>query len=154
MLQSRTFINRILRNSAFTRKVLSMFIDEAHCISHWGANFRKKYSSLGIIRAFLPRDVPVIAVSATLTARVRRDIQSKLHFSKGNSIFLDMGNDRTNVSLVVRACKHPMNTFTDLDFVIPDQPLSPTDIKKTYIYVDNITTGSEIIDHLTDVLRK
>lgn len=100
------------------------------------------------------RDVPIIAVSATLTPRVRRDIQSKLHFSKGNCIFLDTGNDCTNVSLVVRACEHPMNTFADLDFVIPDQLVSPSDIKKTYLYVDDIATGSQIVDHLTSVLQK
>ncbi|KAK7678922.1 hypothetical protein QCA50_018062 [Cerrena zonata] len=47
-----------------------------------------------------------------------------------------------------------MNTFADLDFVIPGEVSSPTDIKKTYIYVDNITTGSAIVDHLTNVLRE
>ncbi|KAI0354106.1 hypothetical protein OH77DRAFT_1383443, partial [Trametes cingulata] len=66
MLQSPSFVNRVLRKPAFSRRVLSMVVDEAHCISHWGANFRKKYASLGIVRAFLPRNTPVIAVTATL----------------------------------------------------------------------------------------
>lgn len=73
-MQSRTFIDRLLRNSTFARKVISLFVDEAHCISHWGAEFRKKYATLGNLRAFLPAHTPVIAVSATLTPRVRRDV--------------------------------------------------------------------------------
>ncbi|KAH9929200.1 P-loop containing nucleoside triphosphate hydrolase protein [Fomitopsis serialis] len=154
MLQSRTFINRVLRNSKFTKHILSMVIDEAHCVSHWGADFRKKYASLGVIRAFLPRGVPVIAVTATLTARVRRDIHSKLHFPKGGSRFFNAGNGRPNVALVVRAAEHPLNTYEDLDFVLPQSITSPDQIPKTWIYVDNINTGTEIIDYLTNQLEK
>ncbi|KAJ7864675.1 hypothetical protein B0H13DRAFT_1549424, partial [Mycena leptocephala] len=55
-----------LRKPEFGTRCLSVFIDEAHCISHWGDSFRKQYGSIGIIRAFLPRAVPIITVSATL----------------------------------------------------------------------------------------
>lgn len=127
MLQSRTFMNRILRNSTFMRRMISMFIDEAHCIAHWGADFRKKYGSLGKIRPFLPRGTPIIAVTATLTPRVRRTIHSVLLFaqSEAQSRFINKGNDRPNVSIVVRACEHPLNTLADLGFIIPtDDKLS------------------------------
>ena len=67
MLQSRTFHNRILRNPAFMHNMISMFIDEAHCIVHWGADFRKKYGTLGKLQVFFPRGTPIMAVSATLT---------------------------------------------------------------------------------------
>ncbi|KAL6299962.1 P-loop containing nucleoside triphosphate hydrolase protein [Sparassis latifolia] len=138
MLQSRTFINRVLRNQAFVRQ---------------GADFRKKYSSIGIVCTFLPRDTPVIAVIATLTAKVRPDIHSKLHFPKTGSQFINVGNDRPNVSLVVRACEHPMNSFADLDFIIPGVVHTATDVPKTYLYCDNINTGTEIMDYLTTRLR-
>ncbi|KAI0732447.1 P-loop containing nucleoside triphosphate hydrolase protein [Fomitopsis betulina] len=68
MLQSRTFVSRILRNPRFARHVVSLFVDEAHHISHWGADFRKKYASLDVIHAFLPRGTPVIAVTAIVTS--------------------------------------------------------------------------------------
>lgn len=153
-MQSRTFIDRLLRNSTFARKVISLFVDEAHCISHWGAEFRKKYATLGNLRAFLPAHTPVIAVSATLTPRVRRDVQSKLHFARAASSFIDVGNNRPNISIAMRACQNPMNTYADLDFVIPEVVSSPEDIPKTWIYVDNIDTGAEIVEHLRDVLHK
>ncbi|KAH9842930.1 P-loop containing nucleoside triphosphate hydrolase protein [Rhodofomes roseus] len=153
MLQSRTFIKKVLRNPRFTRHILSLVVDEAHCVSHWGADFRKKYASLGVIRAFLPRGTPVIALTATLTARVRRDIHGKLHFPKGGSRFFNAGNDRPNVTIVVRAAEHPLKTFEDLDFVIPKTLTRAEEIPKTWIYVDNINTGTDIIDYLAQKLE-
>ncbi|KAL1948711.1 hypothetical protein VTO73DRAFT_10517 [Trametes versicolor] len=154
MLQSPAFVNRLLRRRAFAKRVMSVFVDEAHCVSHWGSSFRKKYSTIGAIRAFLPKGTPVIAVTATLTARVRRDLHNVLHISKGRSRFINIGNDRPNVSMVVRACQHPQNTLLDTNFIIPQHPKTPSDIPKTYIYVDNISIGNDIINHLCTLLAK
>ncbi|KAI0073144.1 P-loop containing nucleoside triphosphate hydrolase protein [Panus rudis PR-1116 ss-1] len=142
MVQSRSFMNRVLRNPKFANRVLSMVVDEAHCISHWGADFRKKYGTLGVVRAFLPRNTSVVAMTATLTARTRRDIHTKLQFVKGSSRFINV------------ACEHPLNTYADLDFVFPTSITSANEIPKTWIYADNIATGTEIVEHLRDVLRR
>ncbi|KAH9887685.1 P-loop containing nucleoside triphosphate hydrolase protein [Cubamyces lactineus] len=149
MLQSPSFVNRVLRKPSFAKRVLSLVIDEAHCVSHWGAGFRKKYNSLGVVRAFLPRGTPVIAVTATLAARVRRDLHRVLHFPKDGSRFVNMGNDRPNVTIIVRALQHPQNSYADLDFVIPHDITSASDIPKTYLYVDNILISNDIVDHLS-----
>ncbi|OJT02274.1 hypothetical protein TRAPUB_7190, partial [Trametes pubescens] len=143
---------RILRNASFMRNIISMFVDEAHCIAHWGADFRKKYGSLGKVRAFLPRGTPVIAVTATLTARVRRTIHHVLCFTRSDaqSRFINKGNDRPNVSIVVRACEYPLSAYTDIDFLIPTNLHCAEDIPKTYVYVDNISVGGEIMDYLND----
>ncbi|OSD06943.1 P-loop containing nucleoside triphosphate hydrolase protein [Trametes coccinea BRFM310] len=154
MLQSASFVNRVLRKPAFAKRVLSVVVDEAHCVSHWGASFRKKYASLGVIRAFLPRGTPVIAMTATLTARVRRDLHCVLHFPKHGSRFINIGNDRPNVTIVVRACQHAQNTYADLEFIIPADVRSAADIPKTYVYVDNIAVGNEIIDYLVRLLAR
>ncbi|KAJ6451326.1 P-loop containing nucleoside triphosphate hydrolase protein [Mycena sanguinolenta] len=144
MALSRRFIREVLRNPEFGRRVLSVVVDEAHVVSHWGASFRKKYGTLGIIRAFLPRGTPIVAFSATLPARIRTDVLSKLQFSRN---YLSIGNDRPNVSLIVRAIQHPLNSYADLDFVAHG-----IKEKKGFIYADNIATGVEIQDHVEELL--
>lgn len=145
---SRRFIDGVLRKPQFGRRCLSVFIDEAHCISHWGDSFRKKYASLGILRAFLPKSTPIVAVSATLTSRVHDDLITKLQFDRETYLFINVGNDRPNVSQVVRAMEHPMNTFRDVDFLVPDNIQSPGDIKKGFLYCDDINLGGGLTDHL------
>ncbi|KAJ7576423.1 P-loop containing nucleoside triphosphate hydrolase protein [Mycena floridula] len=152
MLLSRRFLRNVLQNSAFASRVLNVVIDEAHVVSHWGKAFRKKYGQLGIIRAFLPKGTPVVAMSATLPVRVRHDVLSKLQYKPGTYTFIDIGNDRPNVSLVVRAMQNTMNTFTDLDFLIPDGVTKAEEVQKGFVYADNITTGTDIEDHLGERL--
>jgi superfamily II DNA helicase RecQ len=54
MLLGRVFVDHVLQNSKFASHIYSVIVDEAHCISHWGADFRKKYALIGSIRVFLP----------------------------------------------------------------------------------------------------
>lgn len=151
MLLSRRFIQLVLKNPEFGKRVLSVTVDEAHVVSHWGSEFRKKYGTLGIIRSFLPRGVPIVAVSATLPAKLRADVLAKLQFGD-DYVNIDIGNDRDNVSIVVRAIHEPMNTYVDLDFVLGSNPNTPADIKKTFIYGDDININIEIEDHLDQSL--
>ena len=58
--------------------------------------------------------------AATLSPRVRHDVLKKLQFDQKNYIDINIGNDQANVSIMVRAIHNPINTFSDLDFVIPD----------------------------------
>ncbi|KII85582.1 hypothetical protein PLICRDRAFT_178633 [Plicaturopsis crispa FD-325 SS-3] len=152
MLVSRRFTREVLKNAEFSQRILSVVIDEAHVVSHWGDSFRKKYGELGKVRAFLPRSTPFVALSATLAARVRHDVLTKLQFHKTNYVNIDVGNDRANVSIVVRGIQHPINTYADLDFIINKLVENPSDIPKTFVYCDNIAVGVEIIDHLTALL--
>jgi superfamily II DNA helicase RecQ len=127
------------------------FIKEV-IISHWGSGFRKKYGELGILRSFLLNTTPIVAVSATLPPRVRRDVLRVLRFDMKNFVDINIGNDRPNVSLVIRGIQHPLNTYIDLDFIIPSAVQDAAGINKTFIYCDNIAMGTEIIDHLTGLL--
>lgn len=142
----------MLRKKGFTSRVISVVVDEAHVVSRWGAGFRKKYADLGMVRAFLPRGTPIVALSATLPPRIHTDVLNKLQFPKDGYTNLNVGNDRPNVSLVTRAIEHPMNTYADLDFVIPGNITDPKDIPKTFIYADNVSVGIDIEDHLTELL--
>lgn len=151
MALSQRFISQVLKAPEFGRRLLSVVVDEAHVASHWGAQFRKAYGRIGIIRAFLPKGTPFVAISATLPAKLRSDVLSKLQFGK-DFVNIDIGNDRTNVSLISRAIQQPMITYIDLDFVIRKGIMMAEEIDKTFLYADSITTGVEIINHLTTLL--
>ncbi len=64
-------------------KVCLLAVDEAHCISQWGYDFRPPYLQIAEIRKLLPK-IPVIALTATATPDVAKDIQAKLNFKKEN----------------------------------------------------------------------
>lgn len=74
-------------------------VDEAHCISQWGYDFRPSYLKIAAIREKLP-DVPVLAVTATATPEVVNDIQEKLDFQKNNVFRKSF--ERENLIYIVR----------------------------------------------------
>jgi ATP-dependent DNA helicase RecQ len=77
-LQTKLFQERVKK-----MKVSLIAVDEAHCISQWGYDFRPPYLQIAEIRQMLP-GVPVIALTATATPEVVEDIQEKLAFKNGN----------------------------------------------------------------------
>ena len=64
-------------------KVSFLTVDEAHCISQWGYDFRPSYLQIATIRDFFP-DIPILALTATATPEVVDDIQERLHFRRKN----------------------------------------------------------------------
>ncbi|HRG38512.1 MAG TPA: RecQ family ATP-dependent DNA helicase, partial [Bacteroidia bacterium] len=73
-------------------------IDESHCISQWGYDFRPSYLKLANLRELLP-NIPVIALTATATPDVVKDIQEKLEFKKAHVI--QKSFERKNLNYVV-----------------------------------------------------
>lgn len=76
--------NKRMQQYIQNMKVCLLAVDEAHCISQWGYDFRPPYLEIAEIRSLLPPNVPVLALTATATPEVALDIQEKLHFKKPN----------------------------------------------------------------------
>ena len=80
-------------------KVSFITVDEAHCISQWGYDFRPSYLQIAKVRELVP-DAPILALTATATPEVIDDIQKQLAFKKEN--VFRMSYERKNLAYVVR----------------------------------------------------
>ena len=85
-------------------------VDEAHCISQWGYDFRPDYLGINSLREVL--DAPVIALTATATPRVAEDIMDKLSFKE--PLLLKSGFERPNLSYIVRRCEDKDGQLLDI----------------------------------------
>ncbi len=113
---------RIAASGALLRRagVTLLAVDEAHCVSQWGHDFRPDYLKLGALRRALG-DVQVAAFTATADAETRAEIVEKL-FPAAPEIFL-RGFDRPNLFLAFAPKDKPRQQL--LDFVLPRKGRSP-----------------------------
>lgn len=95
-LTNNAFINEIR-----TLKISLIVVDEAHCISQWGYDFRPSYLKITKLRTLFPQ-VPFLALTASATKEVAEDICRQLHFKSNQRIFRGSVK-RENISYVVRS---------------------------------------------------
>jgi len=103
-----------------TRINISLFaIDEAHCISSWGHDFRPEYTQLGQLRTHFP-GTPIVALTATADRLTQRDIKTQLNLHEPK-VFLS-SFDRPNINLLVRPGQDRVGSVTDYIGRHPEDP--------------------------------
>lgn len=85
-------------------------VDEAHCISQWGYDFRPDYLQIGKIRELV--DAPVIALTATATPQVAEDIMDRLGFKE--KCLIKSGFERPNLSYIVRQAEDKLGQLLNI----------------------------------------
>ena len=118
-------------------KICLLTVDESHCISQWGYDFRPSYLSIADIRKELPQ-VPVLALTATATPQVTDDIQDKLGFKERNVI--RMSFFRENLSYVVRKTENKLLELKHILECVPGTGI---------VYVRNRAETKEVADFLS-----
>ena len=132
-LRQQLFINH-LRST----KVNLIAVDEAHCISQWGYDFRPSYLQIADIRQYHP-DVPVLALTATATPRVAEDIRLQLRFRPGAQTF-QSSFVRPNLSYMA---------FCESDKMGRLLRIARTAGGSGIVYVRNRRRTREVAQHLT-----
>lgn len=126
----------LFRERAKKMNVNLLAVDEAHCISEWGYDFRPSYLNIAEIRSLI-KNVPVLALTATATATVRKDIKEKLHFQ--NEKEFQKSFDRPNLIYGVIHDEDKRNRLIKILDKVPGSAI---------VYVKNRRTTKEIASFL------
>ncbi len=118
-------------------KVSLLAVDEAHCISQWGYDFRPSYLQIAAVRKLLELNTPVLALTATATAEVVEDIQEKLEFRQKNVFRKSF--ERPNLAYVVTETEDKMGKTADILKKVPGSGI---------VYVRNRRMSREIAAEL------
>jgi len=110
-LSPERLLSDLVRERIKYMNVNLIAVDEAHCISQWGYDFRPPYLHIADLRELHP-DVPVLALTATATAEVREDIQQKLQFKR--PVVFRKSFERKNISYVVQNEENKQRKLLDI----------------------------------------
>ena len=142
---------KLFRDRTFNQHLISIVIDEAHCISQWGS-FRSEYRDIGRIRFLQRKPCPILATSATMSPAVIEDVKKVLHLRTESLFISQCSTDRPNISIVVRPILNPIRSFRDLSFLLRNWKLGSPPPPKFIVFFDNINTSIQAALFLRSLL--
>ena len=101
---------RLFQSYVREMNISYIVVDESHCISQWGYDFRPDYLDIGKLRELV--DAPVIALTATATPTVAQDIMERLGFEE--KCLIKSGFERPNLSYIVRRCEDKLGQLMNI----------------------------------------
>lgn len=112
--------NPLVQERLKRMKINLIAVDEAHCISQWGYDFRPAYLNIATIRTFIP-NVPILALTATATSDVVVDIQAKLQFKQENVFRISF--ERKNLQYLVIKEENKLRRLINIITKVPGSAL-------------------------------
>ncbi|KAJ7729256.1 P-loop containing nucleoside triphosphate hydrolase protein [Mycena maculata] len=132
---------QLLSTPAFAKWIAAFVIDEAHCISQWGDDFRPEYAELGTLYVFVPLKVPFLIASATLPPGY-------------TSYTVDLGTDCPNIAWLVQHMNGAKTDIEALEFLISPHESEEDDVEliQSMVFFDNISLCMDALKHLRERL--
>ncbi len=149
---TKDFNQDILQGKAFKERLVLFAVDELHLVHQW-KSFRPQYAEIGVIRNRLPRDVPMLGVSATLEPGVLKIVQSSAGFKPGTDV-QKSSIDRQKMVIIMEESRAKRGSgitwsrFDDLRRVFPSNVTHRSRIPKTLIFVNSITKIHKLYDSI------
>lgn len=117
LVQSKCFLG-ILDKLYQENRIARFVVDEVHCVSHWGQDFRKDYRELSVLRLRYPK-VPITALTATATIAVKYDIVK--HLGLKNVVFFQSSFNRPNLVYEIKDKSKIKNLAEDIIMLLKDK---------------------------------
>ncbi|KZS86757.1 P-loop containing nucleoside triphosphate hydrolase protein, partial [Sistotremastrum niveocremeum HHB9708] len=144
----------ILTDQKLSKK-FTIVIDEAHCISQWGGEFRQAWGKLGNLRSYLPVGVPFLVTSATLPPSILEEVKTSLHV-RDDHILIHRGNFRKNLVWETHILRTAVHGYEELADYLLSKPTNPSEprlpIQTALVYVNKISDCHLICNYLRSLL--
>jgi superfamily II DNA helicase RecQ len=137
MLNQHTKFHDLIQSPQYANSIGGLIVDEAHVISQWGTSFQKEYGNIMNARALVPLGVLVYATTATAQPTVLAEICEKLGINQDTSFYLNMGNDRPNLTQEVQFMSSAED-FSALDFLAQNVKMGNADLPCSIVFVNSI----------------
>jgi hypothetical protein len=128
----------------FTSRCCCLGVDECHLLLTWGAQFRKPFQQIGLVRARLRDGLPLMALTATMRQGApEMEVRSFLGLRTGSYHYIRQSNLRPDIRLIFREIRSPVRgrSFPELDWVL-------TSGRTTLIFCKTINFGSRVYEYL------
>jgi superfamily II DNA/RNA helicase len=147
MLLEHEGFRKVMKKETYAKDILAVIIDESHCISQWGGEFRPHYAKLTKLRDLFPVGTPLLAASATLNKTALRDVRDVLSIDAEECFHLNLGNDRPNIYTSVHWIKGSDDTGAikaHLNLGVKHAK----DHEKTVIFVNTVKLTQDLAEEL------
>jgi len=127
----------MLTDEKFQENICAVIIDEAHCISQWGGDFRKVYALLEKLSALLPPNIPFLMTSTTLAHLVLHEVRSKLAIDTTSSFYINLGNNHPNIVMCIQEI-NGSDDYEALRLLLAHNVTSYKHLEKTIVFTNTV----------------